>query len=104
MAKSTAKLTVIYNNIAHERYPRKVPDTQRPFRWWNANEKKEVPHRYHLKELRSLQRCAEALFLEKVGTVYEVMDIRTGRHVATFIVTINGTLYQPANTRYRVKE
>lgn len=100
----TATLKVIINNIQHERYPRKVPDTARPFRWWNAVEKEEVAHRYYKKELRSLEMCAMALLFARVGTVYEVMDIRVGRHVATFRVTVHGTIYEPANTRYRVKE
>lgn len=104
MPKNTAVLRVVINNVQHEHYPRKIKDTARPYRWWDANEKKEVIHRYYLKELRALQMCAMALLLERVGTVYEVMDIRTGRHVATFRVTVNGTIYEPINTKYRVKE
>lgn len=57
----------------------------RPYRWWNAEEKCDMPHRFY----SVLQNALNGAFLEtawwmKPGHSIEVYDVRTAKHLATF--------------------
>lgn len=57
---------------------------KRPFRLWNAIEKRDMVHRYYSIEFNSLKAALFEAAFATVGTSIEVYDCRTARHLGTF--------------------
>lgn len=61
----------------------------RPFRLWDAKAKKPLAHRcYAIKENAHMGALSEARWA-KVGTVYDVYDVRNGKMIGQYIRRVN---------------
>lgn len=62
-----------------------VEETKRPFRIWDAEKRRNVPHRCYITDRRALD---SALLLtrwdSKVGETLEVYDVRGARFIGAF--------------------
>jgi hypothetical protein len=72
-----------------EEYPEAQPETQRPFRIWDSEEKHDVQYRYYITERRALDTALLLVRWEKVGRTLEVYDVRTGRWLGTYKRGVN---------------
>lgn len=79
-----------------DEYPEKVKDTVRPFRLWDSAERKVVAHRCYATERRAHDMAFILLRWErKVGRAIEVIDIRFGRWLGTYVRRVNAVQFDP---------
>jgi hypothetical protein len=64
-------------------YPRDK-ETVRPFRIWDSQEKRNVPHRCYATLRRALDSALLLVRWSKVGVTLEVYDLRTAKWLGTY--------------------
>lgn len=64
-------------------YPRDK-ETLRPFRIWDSQEKRNVPHRHYATLRRALDSALLLVRWSKVGVTLEVYDLRTAKWLGTY--------------------
>jgi hypothetical protein len=84
MATAKAKVTALRVVRAYVHVP-VVKDTVRPYRIWDSQNKKSVPHRCYGTERRALDSALLLVRWEKVSVTYEVFDIRTAKWIGTYV-------------------
>lgn len=56
-----------------------IKKSLRPFRIWDENAKRDLPHRQYLTYERATERCLTLLVWLKVGNTYTIYDARSYR-------------------------
>jgi hypothetical protein len=74
---------VIQLRIPPDDLPR-IKDSPRPFRLWDSEAKKSVRWRCYTHELNAHNSALAICRWEQMGRTLEVIDIRTGRWLATY--------------------
>jgi hypothetical protein len=74
-------------------------DSSRPFRIWNARLKKPVPWRCYKYWKRAILGTLMELKWAPIGTVLEVVDIRTGKLIGQYTRTINSIIFNKESER-----
>jgi len=69
------------------------PDTLRPFRLWNANEKEFARWRYYSDARRAHMGALIEARWAKVGTVIEVVDVSVGKMIGSYRRGVNDILF-----------
>ena len=62
-----------------------VPEVRRPFRIWNAKDKKHVPGRAYTHWRNAQDGALQIVRWGKVGDAVEVYDVRTGRLIGQYV-------------------
>ena len=68
----------------------RIEDASRPFRIWDAKTQNALRYRYYMEEVRAHNSALLLVRWEQVGTVYEVLDVRTGRVFAQYKRGLHG--------------
>lgn len=74
-------------------YPQ-TKDTVRPYRLWNANEKRNEPHRCYSTQRRALDSALLLVRWAHVGVSLEVYDITTARWLGTYTRRVDSITFQ----------
>jgi hypothetical protein len=74
-------------------YPINADAAKRPFRLWDAKKKAQVRWRYYADWRRAVNAAFIELKWAVVGTVIEVIDIRTGRLLGQYKRTHNSVTF-----------
>lgn len=74
--------------VPKDELPR-VKDTSRPFRIWDSVQKHAVQWRCYVHETNCHNAALALCRWEQIGRTLEVIDVRTGRWLATYKRTVN---------------
>lgn len=74
-----------------------IEETQRPYRLWNSEERRDEPHRYYATERRALDSALLLVRWAKVGVTLEVYDCRVGRCIGIYKRGVNSISFTPAS-------
>jgi len=74
-------------------YPIRADVTRRPFRLWSPKLKAEYRWRYYADWKRAVNAAFIELKWSAIGTVIEVIDIRTGRLLGQYKRTITSVTF-----------
>lgn len=66
-----------------------IKDTVRPFRIWNATDRRNEPHRCYATERRALDSALLLVRWAKVGVSLEVYDARTAKWLGLYTRKVN---------------
>lgn len=79
-------------------YPKKQPESVRPFRLWDSKKKKLIPYRaYKHQRNAHIGAMVEAYWERGKGEAIEVMDIRTWREYGQYKHASDGLKFFPPN-------
>jgi hypothetical protein len=87
-------MSAVVRQLKRDSY-RMVEDTKRPFRIWDSQEKREVPHRNYKTERRALDQALLLVRWSKVGVTLEVFDLRHAKHIGTYSRRVSSITFDP---------
>jgi hypothetical protein len=90
----SAKLQLVQSKQSE--YP-KDKGTVRPYRLWDASEKRNVPHRCYSTERRALDSALLLIRWSAVSKSIEVYDITTARWLGTYTRRVDSIAFQSRN-------